>query len=185
MKRIAMAAAFAAFIFPASAQPRGGVVAVQETEAIVTVIKVDRQTRMVTFRSPSGGEAKLQVPPEAQNLDRVSPGQQYRIRYVEAVAVSVRKGGGKPSATTDEQVALAPKGSKPGGRIVRTQQVAGVVDAIDYTNRYLAVRGPRGRMAALKVADDVPLGEFSAGDRIWVTYTEALAIEMAEKPTKK
>jgi hypothetical protein len=184
MKRIAIAAAFAAFVLPAAAQPRGGAVAVQETEAVVTVKKVDRQARVVTFRGPSGAEATIQVPPEAQNLDKVSPGQQYRIRYVEAVAIAIRKGG-KPSAAVDERVALAPKGAKPGGLIVRSKQVAGVVEAIDYTQRYVALRGPKGRVAALKVADDVPLGQFTAGDRIAVTYTEALAIEMAEKPAKR
>jgi hypothetical protein len=184
MKRMAVAAAFAVLALPASAQVRGGAVAVQETEAVVTVIKVDRQARVVTFRGPSGGEATLQVPPEAQNLDKVSPGQQYRMRYVEAIAIDIRKGG-KPSAAVDERVALAPKGAKPGGLVVRTKQVAGVVEAVDYTQRYVAVRGPKGRVAALKVADDVPLGQFTAGDRIAVTYTEALAIEMAEKPAKK
>ena len=38
--------------------------------------------------------------------------------------------------------------------------------------------GRRATSLALKVADDVPLEAVSAGDRISITYTEALAIEM-------
>jgi hypothetical protein len=183
MKRIALAAVFAAFLIPASAQVKDRAVAVQETEAVVTVTKVDRQARTVTFRGPKGGVATLAIPPDAKNFDKVSPGQQYRMKYVEAVAFEIRKGG-KPSSAAEQRVALAPKGANPGGMIVRAQQIAGVVEGIDYTSRYVAVRGPKGNIASLKVADDVPLGEITAGDRISVTYTDALAIEMVEKPAK-
>jgi hypothetical protein len=55
---------------------------------------------------------------------------------------------------------------------------------VDYTNRYVAVRGPKGNVVPLKVADDVPLEQLSAGDRISVTYTEALAIKVEEAPQK-
>jgi hypothetical protein len=86
--------------------------------------------------------------------------------------------GGKPAAGVAERVKLAPKGAEPGGVSVRTEQISGVVDAIDYTDRYLAVRGPKGNTVALRVADEVNLNALSAGDRITVTHTEALAIEM-------
>jgi hypothetical protein len=185
MKRAAIAAVFLSLFFSAHAQVKDRAVAVQETEAVVTVTKVDREKRTVTFRGPKGGVATLTVPPEAQNLDQVKPGQQYKMKYVEAVAVEIRKGGA-PAAATSEEVKLAPKGAKPGGMMVRTQHLAGVVDAIDYTNRYLAVRGPKGNVVSLKAADDVPLEQLSAGDRISVTLTQALAIEMAaQAPAKK
>jgi hypothetical protein len=158
---------------------------VDETEAVVTVTKVDKEARKVTFRGPKGGVATLTVPKEAQNLDQVKPGQQYKLKYVEAVAVEIRKGG-KPAAAAAEEVKLAPKGAKPGGTMTRTVHLAGVIDAIDYTNRYVAVRGPKGNTVSLKVAADVPLDQLSAGDRISVTHTEALALEMAaQAPAKK
>ena len=185
MNRIAIAVLFGLFLPAAHAQQlKDAAVAVQETEAVVTVTKVDKEARTVTFRGPKGGVATLNVPPEAQNLNQVKPGQQYKMKYVEAVAVAITKGG-KPAAAAAEEVKLAPKGSKPGGVIVRTAHLAGVVDSIDYTNRYVAVRGPKGNTVALKAADDLPLNELSAGDRIGVTFTQALAIEMAPTPAKK
>jgi hypothetical protein len=180
MKQAIIAAAVAAYALTAHAQLKDGVVAVQETEAVVTVTKVDKQKRTVTFRGPRGGAATITVPPESQNLDRVSPGQQYKITYVEAVAVAIRAGG-PASAGVAESVKLAPKGLKPGGVVARAVQVTGVLDGIDYTNRYVALRGPKGNVAAFKVSDDVQLDKLSAGDRVTVVYTEAMAIEMAEK----
>ena len=69
--------------------------------------------------------------------------------------------------------------------MVRTVHLAGVIDAIDYTNRYVAVRGPKGNTVSLKVAENVPLDQLSAGDRISVTHTEALAIEMAAQARRR
>lgn len=180
MKRAALAVLLSSLASVCGAQVKDRAVAVQETEAVVTVTKVDRQARSVTFRGPKGGVATLSVPAQAQNLDQVKPGQQYRMRYVEAVAVEIRKGGA-PAASTGEEVKLSPKGAKPGGLIVRTQSIAGVVDGVDFTNRYLSVRGPKGNVVALKAADDVPIEQLSAGDRISVIHTEALAVEMVLK----
>ena len=185
MKGIGIAAVLSSFVLVAQAQVKDRVMAVQETEAVVTVTKVDQKARTVTFRGPKGDVATLTVPPEAQNLDQVKPGQQYRMKYVESMVVEIRAGG-KPSAGAGEGMKLHPKGSKPGGVMVRTQEISGVVDAIDYTNRYVAVRGPKGNVLSAKVGDDVKLEQFSAGDRIIITYTEALAIEMAaQAPAKK
>jgi Cu/Ag efflux protein CusF len=156
---------------------KGGAIAVGQTEAVVTVTKVDADARTVTFRGPKGGVGVLNVPAEAQNLDQVKPGQRYRMKYVEALALTVEKGG-KPSAGVAERVTLAPKGAKPGGISVRSAQISGVIDAIDYTDRYLALRGPKGNTLVFRAADEVNLDALSAGDRITLTYTEALAIEM-------
>lgn len=184
------AAAIAAVVFSLAAVPvcnaqvKDSAVAVKETEAVVTVTKVDKEKRTVTFRGPKGNLGTLTVPKEGQNLDQVKAGQQYRMRYVEAVALEIRKGG-KPAASTSEQVKVSPKGAKPGGIMAQTLQVSGVVDAIDFTDRYIAVRGPKQTLS-LKVADDVPLDQLAIGDLISVTHTAALAIEMvAQAPAKK
>ena len=184
------AAAIAAVVFSLAAVPvcnaqvKDSAVAVKETEAVVTVTKVDKEKRTVTFRGPKGNLGTLTVPKEGQNFDQVKAGQQYRMKYVEAVALEIRKGG-KPAASTSEQVKVSPKGAKPGGIMAQTLQVSGVVDAIDFTDRYIAVRGPK-QTVSLKVADDVPLDQLAIGDLISVTHTAALAIEMvAQAPAKK
>ena len=168
---------------PALAQLKDAAVAVQESEAVVTVTKVDKAARTVQFRGPRGNLGTLNVPKESQNFDQVKVGQQYKMKYVEAVAVDIRKGGA-PAAAAAQDVTLNPKGAKPGGMVVRTVQLAGVIDAIDYTERYMAVRGPKGNVVPLKVSNDINMEPLAAGDRITVTHTSALAIEMVEQPKK-
>jgi Cu/Ag efflux protein CusF len=169
--------------------PRGAVVA-DQIEAIVTVTKVDKAARKVTFRGPRGNLATLDVPKEAPNFDRVKPGDRYKMAYAEAVVVALTRGG-EPSSSTEEQVVVAPKGANPGGYKVRTQMISGIIDAIDYKNRYIAVRGPKGNTLALPVSDQVKDFEsVKVGDKISVAYSQALLLSMvpqeeAKKPATK
>jgi hypothetical protein len=180
MNRIfAAATAFAllAAPFAAGAQERTAVT-VAQTEAVVKVIKIDRKARIVTFRGPTGRIETLQVPKEAQNLDRVKVGSLFRMRYVEAVAVALQRGG-MASASADRTVRLAPKGGTPGGVVVDTATLTATVEAIDYASREVALKGPKGNVLALRVADDVQgFDDVKVGDSVSVAYTQALALEM-------
>src|SRR5262245_8596192 len=130
---------------PAYAQPKAAVVG-GEVEALVTVVKVDKASRTVVFRGPRGNEVAMQVPPEAPNFDRVKPGAVFAVKYAEAMAVAItRGGGGSPGIAEQEQVNVGKKGAIPGGSAIRTRQVRATIDAIDYKARYVSVRGPGGQ----------------------------------------
>ncbi len=156
--------------------------AVEQNEAVVTVMSVDVAKRTVTIRGPKGNLSTLSVPAESQNLDKVKPGDRFKMKYIEAVAVGISKGG-EPSQSDNMDVKVSPKGGTPGGMVTRTQKRSAVIDAVDYKNRYIAVRGVSGQTLALKVADDVQLEQLSAGDRISVVYTQALIAEMVPQPS--
>lgn len=172
-----------AFLLPVSvlAQPSVSVIS-EPIEAVVTVTKVDAQARTVTIRGPAGNLHVLAVPEEAQNLDQVKPGDRFRMAYAEAMAVSVKKGPGKPEGAIEETVSVAPKGAKPGGYKVRTYHVTGVVEAIDYKKRQVALRGPKGS-ASFPVSPDVKdLESVQVGDRVSIVYSQALALQMEAQP---
>jgi len=192
MKRIlaaATAVSLAVIACAVSAQERAAVV-VGQTEAVVKVVNMDRKARTVTFQGPRGRLVTLKVPKEAQNLGQVKIGSTFKVRYVEAVAVALQRGGAA-SASAEQTVRLAPKGGTPGGVVVNTTRISATVEAIDYTNREVAVKGPKGRIVALKVSDDVQgFADVTIGDRITLVFTEALAMEMLPagpkaKPTPK
>jgi hypothetical protein len=156
MKKILVAASAAAVLalsLAAAAQEKAAVT-VAQTEAVVKVIKIDRKARTVTFQGPRGRTETLTVPKEAQNFDRVKVGSSFKVRYVEAAAVALQRGG-TASASADRTVRLAPKGGTPGGVVVNTATLTATVEAIDYANRQVALKGPKGNVLALRVADDL------------------------------
>jgi hypothetical protein len=183
MKTLLLAATAAALVgaTPAQAQT-GSAMAGAEVEALVTVVSIDKQKRTVVFRGPRGNDVELQVPPEAQNLDQVKKGSVFRIKYAEAVAISITRGGA-PSKGDEQSVQVAKKGANPGGTATRTRHIAGVVEAIDLKTRYVSLRGTQ-RSVSLQVGNDVKLEELKVGDRISIAYTQGLALEMVpqEKP---
>ena len=173
-----------ALALPVGAQQlKDGAMAVDQTEAVVTVMSVDAANKRVTIRGPKGNVETLDVPQESQNLDKVKPGDRFKLKYIEAVAVGVSKGGA-PEQSENRDVKVSAKGGTPGGMIVRTQKRSVMIDAVDYKSRYIAVRGANGQTQALKVADDVPIEQLIAGDRVSIVYTQAVVAEMIEQPKK-
>ena len=169
---------------PAGAQQlKDGAMAMEQSEAVVTILVVDVPNKRVVVRGPRGNVEELQVPEESQNLDKVKQGDRFKLRYIEAVAVSISKGGA-PEQSETKDVHVSPKGGTPGGMITRTQKRAVMIDAVDYKARYIAVRGPSGQTMSLKVAEDVPIEALNAGDRVLIVYTQAVVAEMIEQPKK-
>jgi hypothetical protein len=185
MKRTILAAALLVPALVLAQQPPRGAIVADQVEAIVTVTKVDKKARKVTFRGPRGNLATLDVPAEAQNLDRVKPGDRFKMAYAEAAVIALTRGG-EPEAKVEEQVVLAPKGGNPGGYKVRTQMISGIIDAIDYKNRYIAVRGPKGNTLALPVSSEVKDFEsVKVGDKISIAYSQALLLDMVPQEAPK
>ena len=167
---------------PAGAQQlKDGAMAMEQSEAVVTILVVDVPNKQVVVRGPRGNVETLDVPQESQNLDKVKQGDRFKLRYIEAIAVSISKGGA-PEQSESKDVKVSPKGGTPGGMITRTQKRAVMIDAVDYKTRYIAVRGPNGQTQSLKVADDVPIEQLNAGDRVSIVYTQAVVAEMVEQP---
>lgn len=172
----------AALLMPALAWAQASTAVILEpVEAVVTVTKVDAKARTVTVRGPSGNLQTLAVPPEAQNLDKVKPGDRFRIAYAEAAVLSITKGG-EPAVKVDRSVKVAPKGALPGGQMVRTVRLTATVDAIDYKSRRVSLRGPKGNVIPLAVSPEVKdLERVTAGDRVSIVYSEAIALEMVSR----
>ena len=160
---------------------RAGAVAVADAETTVELVSLDRAKRLAVVRGPDGATVNMQIPAEAQNLDRVKPGDKFKVRYVEALALSLHKGGAA-SATGMKTVKLAPKGGTPGGIAVSTRELTTVVTDIDRANRTIAVQGPLKNTVKLKVADEVrSFDDIKVGDTISLTYAEAVMLEMIVK----
>jgi hypothetical protein len=186
IKTLAAAAVVSGLTFTSfvnAQEVKAAAVTVEQSEAVVKLISVDQKARTAVMAAPGGVMMTLNVPPEAQNLDRVKPGDLFKLRYVESVVLALNKGG-TASASEMQTVELAPKGGNPGGKVVNTKKLIVSVQGIDRDKRTLTVRGPGEKPSALKVADDVrSFDEIQVGDTITLTYVEALALEMIPQPT--
>jgi Cu/Ag efflux protein CusF len=174
---IGMASAMVAL--PALAMDEGKPGAV-EAELIVmtaTVDKVDQDKRTVTLKENDGSTRTIKIGDAVQNFGQVQPGDQVAAEFYEETAVFVRKSHEAPMVEEAEEVALAPRGAKPGVTAVDTIEVTAKVEAVDHKARKVTLRGPEGNKLDLKVDKRVKkFDHVKAGDEVVVRHTEAVAV---------
>jgi hypothetical protein len=166
---------------PATAPSKPGAVLVETMEFKAKVDAVDQEKRLVTLTGPRG-TVTVKAGPEVRNLAQVKPGDVLTVRYLESVALYVRKGGEPPAATEMQAVEVAPKGQKPAGLVVNTTEVTATVEAVDVAKRTVTLKGPEGKSRTIKVDPSVKrLAEGKKGDQVVARVTEALALSV-DKP---
>jgi hypothetical protein len=132
---------------------------------------------MVTLKFADGRMQVLKLGPEVRNFDQIAVGDQVKATYAESVAIAVRKSDEKPSAAAVQTVKVAPKGAKPGVIVTDTIEVTAKVEAIDYTKRTVALKGPEGNVRTFSVDKSVKkFKDVKVGDDVVVRVTQAIAI---------
>lgn len=181
---LALAAAMAAV--PALAQTTTvvagsapGVAAAVETESYTgTISAIDAETRMVTVRGEGGGEAQINVGPEAKNFGQLKVGDRVTMELTRALALELRKESTAEISRRDEADKVgAEPGEAPGGAIGTRTKIMAEVTAIDAANKTVTLKGPN-RSIDLKVEDPAQLANIAVGDRVEATYIEAVAFQV-------
>ena len=148
-----------------------GAVAVTTVTVAATVDAVDAAQRIVTLKWPDGKIKTLKAGPEVRNFDQIRVGDQVKSTFVEELAVFVKKSD-----------ALAPLGAKPGVVMADTRMITAKIEAVNYKNRTVTLKGPEGNTKTLKVGKNVKnFKDVKKGDEVAMRYTEAMAI-IVEKP---
>ncbi len=171
-------------VVTASEPGKGAIVATVAVSARVEAI--DQKTREVTLKGPEGKLVTVTVSPEVRNLDKVKVGDMVTMRYIEALTLTLKKGGTELRGSTErEGAARAKPGETPAGVVARQVQVTADVIAVDAKVPSITLRGPN-RTVELKVKPE-QFKLVKVGDQVEVVYTEAVAValEPAAAPAKK
>lgn len=149
------------------------------------VVSVDKAKREITVKGPKGNVRTLVAGEEVRNFDQIKAGDEIVLKYVEALALELKKGGGgKVERTETAEAARAKPGEKPAGVVGRQVTVTADVIAVDAANQMVTLRGPE-RTVELKIKDPEQFKNIKKGDQVQATYTEALAIGVDAAPKKK
>ena len=157
----------------------------EELALTATVEAIDYDTRHVTLKGPNGNLVTLYVDEDAYNFKEVEVGDLVDIHYHASVAINLEKGSGQtPSVLTGEASTRAPEGQKPQGAVYNVITVRAIVEGIDYENRTVDLKGPRGNVVTVEVDERVKnFKNIKKGDEVTAQYTEAVAI--AVRPADK
>ncbi|WP_455220549.1 hypothetical protein [Kaarinaea lacus] len=148
-------------------------------EATVTAVNPD--TREVTLQNAAGETVTVVAGDEVRNFAQIAVGDKLTVEYMEAVDIQVL--GPEEAEVGAEGVAGAARaqpGEKPAGAMVSETTVVVVIEAIDKEMETVTVKGPSGNSKTVKVENPANLDKVSIGDKVRITYTESLAIEVTE-----
>jgi hypothetical protein len=147
-----------------------------------TVEALDLGNRLITLKGPKGNDVTFRVDERVKNLPQVKVGDQVVAKYYESVAVRIAQAGDQLATETTGLTSAKP-GEMPGAVAARQVTVTASVEAIDKETPSITLKGPEGNVVTVMVMDPKNLEKVKVGDKLAITYTEALAIsvERAEK----
>lgn len=168
----------------AQSQTQGEKTVTKQNQVTVTatIRAIDQATRSVTLRAENGDEDTFTVGPEVTRFNQLKVGDTVRASYFESLVFQLRKPGA-PSAGTSAAVAGGRLADTPGGAVGTQQTTTVTVKAVDVNVPSITVVTADGRTLTRKIAERKNLEGVSPGDRIDITYTQALLV--AAEPAKK
>ena len=146
-----------------------------------TIEAINTADRIVTVKTANGDLADIKVADEMEGFNTLKVGDQVSATYFEAFAVNLRKPGDPPPPAAPNTV-IQRNDRAPGSQSRRQQTFTVTVTAIDPKAPSLTVKGPQGRVVALKVSDPSRLQNVKVGDTVDVTYFESLLVKVSRPP---
>lgn len=172
---IPSAAIVALMAAPAAAQtPVSTAEAVTKT---FTIEAIDHTARVVTLKGADAATTDIYCGAEVQRFDELKVGDKVTFKYYESLVSAIHRpeAGAKPPVSTG--VTRTP-GANPGGTIAKQMIAVVTLDAIDPKVGSVTIRTDDGHKFSAKVQDPKNLTGYKVGDKVEVTYTQALAISV-------
>lgn len=151
-----------------------------ETQQVTATIEaIDQTSRLVTLKTKDGEMETIYAPPAVKRFAELKVGDTVTFSYHESIVYQVRKPGAPASAPASAGPTITPsKGPKPGGTIAQQETKTVTIKAIDPKVPSIVVLTDDGRTIGAKIQDKKNLEGLKVGDKVEITYTEALAISV-------
>lgn len=173
---VAAMAALAFVAAPAAAQkPLSQGAAVSET---FTIEAIDSKARIVSLKDKDGIVEDIYCPPEVKRFDALKVGDKVTFRYYESVVYQIHKPGTAPESPSSGPAITRTPGTKPGATVSEQMTATVTVNAIDMKVPSVTITAADGRKMSFRVENPKNMAGVKVGDKVQITYTQALAISV-------
>jgi Cu/Ag efflux protein CusF len=169
---LAFLAAGTAFAQPPASVSKGAVV----TET-ATIVAIDSTNRMVSLKTEDGTVETIYAGPEVKRFAELKVGDKVTFRYYESVVFSIQKPGDKPPVNAPASLVRS-QGPKPGGTLSEQMTAVVTIEAIDQAVPAVTIKTEKGETMHFKIEDKSNLKGVKVGDKVQITYTQALAVSV-------
>ena len=149
----------------------------QTVTATFTITAIDKTARIVTLQDKTGHTTDVFCGPEVQRFDMLKVGDAVTFRYHESLVSAISRPGDKPKDPVTSSVTRTP-GAKPGATVAQQMHATVTIEGMDPKVPSVDVKTEGGSRLSLKVADAKYLEGYKLGDKVNITYTQALAVSV-------
>jgi hypothetical protein len=181
VKRIILAVALLGAV-AATAAAQSKTITGEMKTATATVESIEHATRTVTLKEENGEYATVVVPPDNKKFDTIKVGDKVTAKYYENVVLRIKLPGEK-AVDTDAAAVTPGAGAKAGGTASTQRTITATITHIDQKIPSITFTGPNNWKYSSRVEDKEMLKKVKVGDRVDITWTEAVLISL-EAPGK-
>jgi len=138
---------------------------------------IDQAKRVVNIKTATGEFVAIDVPEGAKRFNEIKVGDKVTFRYHESLVTAIHKPGTTKPA--DSAAITRTPGARPGGTISQQMTAVVTLEAIDAKVPSVTIRTAGGRRMSFKIEHAKNLEGYKAGDKVEITYTEAVAVSVA------
>ena len=142
----------------------------------VTVESIEKASREVTIKKPDGSYGVFSVSEDIKRFDTLKVGDKITAKYYENLVLRVKAPGEKDVNSASGGTVRAD--GKSAATASRQRTITATIAAIDQSVPSITFTGPNGWKYSSRVEDKKALAKVKVGDRLDITWTEALILSV-------
>ncbi len=141
-----------------------------------TIVTIDHTNRTIALKDAQGNIEDVHAGPDIKRFDELKVGDTVTFSYHAAIVYQILKPGATATAPPSGVSTVRGQGVKPSGAVTQQRQATVTVEKIDPAIPSITVKTADGHSMSAKVEDKKNIEGLKVGDKVTVTFTEALMI---------
>ena len=162
----------------ASASAQSKTIVGESQTVTATVEAIETTSREVTVKKADGKYEVFYVPVGVKRFDTLKIGDKVTAKYYENMVVALKAPGSKD--VDKDSAAVTKAKDAAAGTSAHQQTITATITAIDMKTPSVTFSGPRGWTYSTRVKDKDLLAKVKVGDKVDITWTEALILSLDE-----
>jgi len=180
MRRLIALVTMAMLPAAAVAHAQTKVVPGESKTVTATVESIEQSTRSITLKGPEGNYVTMTVPESVKRFDNIKVGDTLTAHYYESLILRLKPQGEASVDTDSAKITPTPGRDLPGGTAATQRTITATITAIDPKMPSITFSGPNNWKYTSRVEDKNALSKVKVGDRVDITWTQALLTSFVE-----
>jgi Cu/Ag efflux protein CusF len=163
-----------------AAQAQTKVIPGEMKTATATVESIEAASRTLTLKTEDGNYVTMTVPASVKKFDAIKVGDKLTAKYYDSLILRLKPPGEAAVDTTSGGVTPTTGSTHPAGTMGAQRTITATITAIDPSVPTVTFSGPNNWKYTSRVEDKKALEKVKVGDRVDITWNEALLVSFDE-----